>query len=223
MRRLIPLALLSGLTIVALAAAAVGLRTAGRYAPLSRVIYSANLSTPVPGWYQSRWSTFDNGAYEIRIPSVGQNLIREPPDLIRPHAAITLRASLNVGTSAQSAFGIYCLADYKNAGFAVSFLIHRDDEWTIYEYEGNQPQKLLAWGSAPKLNVVRPTSITAVCDALPNKIKLGLYVNGHVVSSLTEPSPKLDAPWLMRLDAYRANSVPTVVRVKSFVLRNLAG
>jgi hypothetical protein len=189
--------------------------------PLGRVIYSANLSSPVVGWYQSSWSTFEDGAYVIRTPSVGQNFIREPPNLIRPHAAITLRASLNTSTSAQSAFGIYCLADYKKAGLGITFLVHRNDEWTIYEQEGNDPQKLLASGSAPNLNVVRPTSVTAVCDALPGKMKLGLYVNGQMVSSLTEPSPKLVTPWLIRLDAYRATSAPTTVSAKSFLLRNL--
>jgi hypothetical protein len=190
--------------------------------PLGRVTYSANLSSPVLGWYQSRWSTFEDGAYVIRTPSVGQNLIREPPNLTLPHVAITLRASLNTNTSAQSAFGIYCLADYKKGGLGIGFLVHRNEEWTIYEQKGKDPQKLLASGSAPNLEVVHSASVTAVCDALPGKMNLGLYVNGQMVSSLTEPSPKLVTPWLIRLDAYRANSAPTIVSAKFFVLRNLA-
>lgn len=188
---------------------------------LGKVLYFANLSSPVLGWYQSSWSTFEDGAYIIRAPSIGPNLIREPPNLIRPHAEITLRASLNASASPKSAFGIYCLADYERAGFGISFLVHRNEEWTIYEQEGNDQQKLLASGSAPSLNVMRPTALTAICDSLSGKIQLGLYINGRMVSSLTEPSPKLVTPWLIRLDAYRANSVPTTVSAKSFVLRNL--
>lgn len=219
MKRIVPgplcvvLVSLVGVSLVSLPAAA---------SPTSgKVIYSANLSSPVAGWNQSSWSTFEHGAYVIRIPSVGQNLIREPPNLIRPHAEITLRASLNSSASAESAFGIYCLADYKKSGIGISFLVHRNEEWTIYEQEGHDPQKLLAGGSALNLNLVRPTSVTAICDAISGKMKLALYVNGQIVSSLTEPSPKLVTPWLIRLDAYRANSSPATVRAKSFVLRNL--
>jgi hypothetical protein len=204
-------ALLGALTISSPAAAS---------PPQGRVIYSADFSSPVPGWYQTKWSEFEDGAYVIHAPSIGLNLIGNHPRFVRPRATITLRASLNMNASAQSGFGIYCLADYKNAGFQISYLVHRDEEWTIYEGKGSAAQKLLAWGSDPNLDVVHQTSVTAVCDALPHTIKFGLYLDGHLVSSQTVPRPKIVNPWYIGINVYRANSTSAVVSAKSFVLRN---
>ncbi len=54
------------------------------------------------------------------------------------------------------------------------------------------------------------------------KMKFGLYINGQLVSSLSEPSPKLIKPWLIAVDVLCASSETTIVKAKSFVLRNLA-
>jgi hypothetical protein len=194
--------------------------------PLSgHVVYSANFSTPVPKWRQSGASLmFENKAYVIRSTNQGQLLVGGP-NLVRPQASVTLRASLDAGASARSGFGVYCLADYRSAGFGISFLVQRDGGWTIWEQLGKQPIQMLASGEVRNLDVVHETSVTAICYAEPNSrdMKLGLYVNGRKISLLTELSPKIAKPWLLDIDVFSDNSTPTIVRAKSFVLRSLAG
>lgn len=189
-----------------------------------RVIYSANFSTSVPKWHQLGTSlVFEDEAYVIRSTNQGQQLVGGP-NLVRPQASATLRASLDSGASARSGFGIYCLADYKSAGYGISFLVQRDGGWTIWEQVGKQPIQILASGEVRNLDVIHETSVTAICNAEPNSrhVKLGLYVNGRMVRLLTELSPKIVKPWLIAIDVFSGNSTPTIVKAKSFVLRNLA-
>jgi hypothetical protein len=190
-----------------------------------RVIYSASFSSPVPKWHQSSTSMeFKNGAYVITSTSDGQQLI-VGPELVRPQVSITLRASINADAPDDSGFGTFCLADYKkDAGFGVSFLIRRDGEWTISDQAGKQPMETLASGSVQNLDLSHETSVTATCDSLPKTrdMKLGLYIDGDLVSLLTELSPKLTKPWLMGIDVIGTGTSTTVVEANSFVIRNLA-
>jgi hypothetical protein len=190
-----------------------------------RVIYSANFSSPVPKWHQSGTSMqFKNGAYVITVASYGQHLI-VGPELVRSQASITLTASISTGSPDDSGFGTFCLADYKeDAGFGVSFLIRRDGGWTISDQAGNQPMETLASGSVQNLDLSHETSVTATCDSLPKtrNMKLGLYINGELIAQLTELSPKLTKPWLMGIDVIGNGTATTIVKAKSFVIRNLA-
>jgi hypothetical protein len=197
--------------------------TAGASLPPGRIIYSANFSNPVAKWHQSGSTlAFQDNSYVIRSTSNGQHLIGGP-NIILPQASISLQASINSSASGQSGFGVFCLADYKNTGFGISFLVHRNGSWTIWEQAGRQPIKTVASGALRSIDVTRETSVIAICDAIPHssRIGLGLYVDGKQVSSLTEHSPKVTKPWLVGINVFGDASIQTIVKAKSFVIRNL--
>ena len=160
--------------------------------PRGRVIYSAHFSSPAPGWYQTKWSVFEDRAYVIHTPSIGLNLIGNDPHFVPPRGDHTSR---ELECERVRTVGLwYPPSRHQKSGFQISYLVHRNEEWTFYEGEGSAPQKLLAWGSDPHLDVTHQTSVTAICDALPHTIKLGLYLNGRRVSSHTVSRPKIMNP-----------------------------
>lgn len=198
---------------------------AGASPPQGSIIYSANFANPVAKWHESGHSlVFEDHSYVITSTSYGQHLIGGP-DIIRSQSSVSLRARMNASAAPQSGFGVFCLADYRKGGFGISFLVHRNGTWTIWQQAGTSPIRTLASGSLRLLDIIRETSVTAICDAIPNssKLRVGLSIDGHEVSSMSEVEPGLLKPWLVGINEFDANSTRATIWAKSFVLRRLTG